>query len=296
MHKEKPESIVLTDYNSEITAETINGEALRRALEHDEFALYYQPQINSRSGCLVGMEALLRWNHPDIGFISPHLFIPIAEKTGRITEIGDWVLYTACRQRKIWNDMGFVQVPVAVNMSACQLQSRRIIGSITEILLDTGLESKLLELEITESSAINNLYDVADILKHLKQLRLSVAIDDFGTGNAAFDYLRMFPLDTIKIDKTFVDSIGVNTTDEAILRSMISLITSLNLRVVAEGVEKKNQIDFLLAEGCEIIQGFYYYKPMPAQDIQNILEKEVRLTEIYPVQHSKAAPKNTGGC
>ena len=269
MQKEKPNKTVLAGHKHELLQKIVTANDIRQALKKDEFMLYYQPQINSRSGCLTGMEALLRWKHPARGFISPKQFIAIAEETGQIIEIGDWALRAACRQRKIWNNMGLIQIPLAVNISICQLENHHIIETITEILQETGLDSKWLELEITESSAISNFNYVACILRRLKKLRISVAIDDFGTGNTTFDHLRMFPIDTIKIDKSYINKIGVNATDEAILRSIISLASFLNMRVVAEGVEKKQQIDFLMTEGCDIIQGFYYYKPLPAKIWKN---------------------------
>ncbi len=245
--------------------------SIYRALERSELELYYQPQVNSRSGMLVGLEALIRWNHPERGVVGPGIFIPVAEKTGLIIEIGEWVVRTACRQNKRWQDMGLLKIPVAVNISARQFEDSNITEAIDEILNGTNLPAEYLEIEITEHVAFRELSGVVETLKRLKRLGVKITMDDFGTEYSSLNYIRQLPVDSAKIDKCFIDGIGANLKDEAIVKTMIALLEALELKVVAEGVETKRQVDFLAEKGCHIIQGFYYYKPMPADRIEKLL-------------------------
>ena len=248
---------------------------LYRALERKELELFYQPQINSLSGTIVGMEALIRWNHPILGTISPREFIPIAEKTGLIIPIGQWVIQTACRQNKAWKDAGLEICPISVNISAHQFEDLNLIGNIKKILLETGLSPEYLKIEITESIAIKEMNKLIETMNRSKQLGVDIAIDDFGTAYSSLNYLKKLPVDVIKIDKCFIDGIGSNSKDEAIIKTVVALGKNLGLRVIAEGVELKPQLDFLTKEECYIIQGFYYNKPMPVSEIETMLRNTV---------------------
>ena len=244
------------------------------SLERNELELHYQPQIDSSSGRLVGLEALLRWNHPERGRVSPVRFIPIAEKTGLIMQIGKWSLMNACRQNKIWQDRRLRKIPVAVNLSAQQFEHEDMMEVVGRILEETGLPAKYLELEITENTAIKELNSVAETLRQLKGLGVGIAVDDFGTAYSSLNYIKRLPVDKIKIDKSFIDGIGVSAKDERILKTVITLIQDLGMKAVAEGVETKRQVEFLAEEGCHTVQGFYYCKPIPAGNIEKMLYEE----------------------
>lgn len=248
------------------------------ALERDELELYYQPQIDTLSGGIVGLEALLRWMHPERGIIDPKEFIPEAEKTDLIVDIGKWVIKTACRQNKYWQDIGLFKMPVAVNISARQFEDGDFEIALCGLLKETGLLPEYLELEITEGTSIRDLNSAVEVLNRLKELGVKIAVDDFGTAYSSLNYIRQLTMDTVKIDKCFIDGIGINHKDEAIIKTVIALIHNLNLRAVAEGVETENQVKFLDKEGCHIIQGYYYYMPMPADDLENLLIREMRFS------------------
>ncbi len=243
---------------------------LYRALERNELELYYQPQVNSISGEIVGFEALIRWHHPEIGLISPAEFIPIAEKTGLIVQIGEWVIRTACIQNKAWQDKGLINVPVAVNLSANQFQNSKMVEMISGILSETNLHPDNLELELTEGILMKEIGYVNETLKQLKKLGVRISIDDFGTEYASFNYLKQLPIDRIKIAMPFVQGITINHKDEAIIKAIITLAKNLNMNVIAEGVETEEQLEFLKRLRCEVIQGFYYYKPMTANQIEEL--------------------------
>lgn len=244
---------------------------LYRALEFNELELYYQPQVDATSGRIVGLEALLRWNHSKLGLIGPIDFIPIAEKTGLIVVIGEWVLRTACTQAKAWQDSGFPNLSIAVNISVNQIQSHKIIKQVSKILIETGLSPKDLELEITENILMKDISYTIDTLKELKNLNVRIAIDDFGTGYSSLSYLKQLPLDRLKIAKTFIDGIDKNISDESIISTIIILGKKLGLNLIAEGVETEGQLQFLKTQMCDEIQGFYYYKPMPSIEIEKLL-------------------------
>ena len=245
---------------------------LYRALENNELELYYQPQVNTISGKIVGLEALLRWNHKSHGLISPNIFIPIAEKTGLIVTIGEWVLRSACKQIKAWQDAGIPKLSIGVNLSVNQLQSYEIVNQVSQVLIETGLNPKYLELEITENILMKDLNYIVDVLKELSNLKVRIAVDDFGTDYSSLSYLKQLPLDRIKIPKCFIDGIGKNIADESIISTIIFLGKKLRLDLIAEGVETGNQLQFLKAHMCDEIQGFYYYKPMQANEIEKLFK------------------------
>lgn len=244
---------------------------LYRALERGEFELYYQPQIDMQHDSIVGMEALIRWNNPEMGIIGPSKFIPIAEKTRLIIQIGEWVLRTACGQNKQWQDSGLARFPISVNLSVHQLADENLLDKIKRILQETGLASEYIELEITESIAIIDIVFIKQVLESIKSLGIKIAIDDFGQEYSSLKYLNYLPIDKIKIDKSFIDGVGTSTKSEGIIRTVIALAKNLNLKVIAEGVETKQQLEFLANEGCCNIQGYYFYRPMPVHEIEKLI-------------------------
>lgn len=240
--------------------------SLRRALERREFLLYYQPKASLATGEIIGVEALLRWRHPELGLVSPVEFMPMLEETGLIVTTGEWVIRTACAQIKAWQQAGISAIPVAVNLSARQFQGKDLGATISRILEEEGIEPNLLELEITESSLASNAEEAASTLAYLNSLGVRVAIDDFGTGYSSLSRLKGFPLDALKIDGSFVRDITTDADDAAITRAIITMAHSLGLAVVAEGVETEQQLMFLDANGCDQIQGYYFSIPLPAEE------------------------------
>lgn len=263
-----------TEMKDEIEMNTRLLNDLYRALENDEFCLYYQPQLDMVSGKITGLEALIRWNHPEKGMILPGLFIPLAEKNGLITLIGEWVLKTACEQNKKWQDMGLVKLRMAVNLSAIQLINPKIAEEVSTILEKTGLDPKYLELEITESTVIKEMTYIEEALSKLKKIGVTIAIDDFGTEYSSLTRLKVLPIDRIKIDMQFTQGIETNEKDRAITTVIINLAKSLNLNVLAEGVETMVQRDFLNQKSCDDVQGYYYHKPMPSDEIEKLLKMQ----------------------
>ena len=245
---------------------------IAKALERDELLVYYQPQVDLLTNQITGVEALIRWRHPRRGMISPGIFIPLAEKNASIDDIGEWVLRTACLQNKKWQDMGLPHIEMAVNISAVQMIKADIEERIKKIIEETGLDPKYIELEITESIAIKEIDCVIDILNKLKKTGVSIAIDDFGTEYSSLSRLKLLPIDRIKIDKQFIDGIESNEKDRAIITVIINLAKSLDLNVLVEGVESKEQLDFVKEKKCDVVQGYYYYKPMKAGEIEEILK------------------------
>lgn len=248
---------------------------LRRALERNEFRLFYQPQLDLRSGQTVAVEALLRWQHPNLGFIPPMEFIPIAEETGLIHPIGEWVLKEACEQKKIWNQQGFKSLRVAVNLSARQFHYANLVELVTNVIKNVDLDPRDLDLELTESTLMEHLKETSEILGKLKTMGAHISIDDFGTGYSSLMYLKTFPIHAIKIDKSFVKGITSDSDDRAITQAIISMAHSLKLEVVAEGVENYEQLELLKSQGCDVIQGFLYSKPVSAVDITALLTNGV---------------------
>ncbi|MGH8807891.1 MAG: putative bifunctional diguanylate cyclase/phosphodiesterase, partial [Noviherbaspirillum sp.] len=250
---------------------------LRNALEREEFALHYQPQVDLTTGRILGMEALLRWQHPARGMVPPARFIPMAEELGLIVPIGVWVLRTACRQSMEWQRAGYRPMRVAVNLSARQFYQHDLVASIKAILEETGLAPHLLELELTESMMMNDVEHAASILHDLKAVGVQLSIDDFGTGYSSLAYLKRFPIDLLKIDQSFVRDITVDPDDAAIVLSIISLAHSLRLRVIAEGVENADQLAYLQRHGCDYMQGYYFSRPLPARECEWLLRHDRRL-------------------
>jgi EAL domain-containing protein (putative c-di-GMP-specific phosphodiesterase class I) len=243
---------------------------LRLALENGEFLLHYQPKVFARDRQISGMEALIRWQHPQKGIIPPLEFIVIAEETGLIDPIGQWVLREACTQNKKWQDSGMRPVPVAVNLSLQQIKNHNIVSIIKDVLKDTGLESRFLELEITESIAMYNPQKTIAIFKELQEIGIKISIDDFGTGYSSLAYLRQLPLDELKIDRSFVNAITTNPDDAIIVRTIIAMAHSLNLSVIAEGVETEEQYNFLQSLNCDEIQGYLFSRPVPPEDFAKL--------------------------
>jgi len=246
---------------------------LYMAIERNELELYYQPQVNLISGEIIGLEALIRWNNTELGVVNPGDYIYIAEKTGLILPIGEWVMRSACSQNKKWQEGGILNVPIAVNLSVNQFENTKIVELITGILKETGLDPIYLELEITENIIMKETEYIIESLKQLKQLGLKIAIDDFGTEYSSLNYIKQLPVDKIKIDMSFVQGINVNDKDEAIINVIIVLAKNLGLKVIAEGVETKEQLEFLRNQMCDEIQGYYYYKPMPVSKIEELMKE-----------------------
>ncbi|MRW92867.1 EAL domain-containing protein [Duganella sp. FT80W] len=246
--------------------------ALRNALERREFVLHYQPQVDLQSGRVVGMEALLRWQHPELGMVAPQRFIGLAEETGMIVEIGAWVLRTACAQARQWQDAGHGALRVAVNLSPRQFSEPQLVNAITEVLEHTGLPPACLDIELTEGLFMHDVTQAVELLHKLKSLGLALSIDDFGTGYSSFSYLRHFPIDVLKIDRSFISDI--NEDDEAaIVVSIIALAHNLKLRVIAEGVETETQVNYLRRHGCDEIQGYYFSRPLPVEEFEQLLRQ-----------------------
>ncbi len=246
---------------------------LHQAMERNEFEVYYQPQIDIRTNRIVGMEALLRWRHPERGLMSPGSFLSVAEERGFIVLIGDWVLRTALHQARAFRDLGFPDFRVAVNLSARQFRELSLVDGIESAIKQARIEPECLELEITESVAMENVDLTFKVLERLRRTGISIAIDDFGMGHSSLSYLKRFPIDCLKIDRNFVEDLPDRFEDAAIVRSVIELAQGLNLRVVAEGVETKPQLDFLREHGCREVQGFYFGFPVPAPQFQETLSQ-----------------------
>jgi diguanylate cyclase (GGDEF)-like protein len=235
---------------------------LFHAIERNELLLHYQPLISAKTGRLAGVEALIRWRHPDYGLVSPGEFIPIAEETGLIDTIGEWVLRTACTQMNDWYSRGLPKISVSVNLSSRQLRQESLVSTIKKVLKDTHFDSQNLELELTESFLMDDVSRSKSILAELKSLGVTIALDDFGTGYSSLSYLKGFPLDTLKIDRTFIAELTTSEATASIVRATIGLAEGLCLKTVAEGVETKEQADFLVKQGCDVLQGYLFARPM----------------------------------
>jgi EAL domain-containing protein (putative c-di-GMP-specific phosphodiesterase class I) len=244
---------------------------LRHALERNELLLHYQPVIDMPSGKLTGMEVLLRWQHSKQGLIPPSGFILLAEETGMIAPIGEWVLRQSCLQIIAWREQGYDVPKLAVNISARQFRQKMLVADITRILAETGVEPRCLVLEITESMLVQNIEETIKTLHQLSTLGLEISVDDFGTGYSSLSYLKLYPIDTLKIDRSFVRDIATDPNDAAIIKAIIAMAHSLKIDVVAEGVETEEQLTFLTRQGCSRFQGNYFSQPLP------FLEAEGRL-------------------
>lgn len=255
--------------------------SLRRAVERNELMLYYQPKVDIKTGIIVGAEALLRWQHPDWGLVFPARFIPVAEETGPIMEIGEWVLRTACNQNRLWQNAGLSPIIMSVNLSARQLRQKDFAKTVGRILFESGLEPGQLELELTESMVMHDPEVAIATLRALKSIGTRLSVDDFGTGYSSLSYLHQLPVDTLKIDQSFVHKIGLsdNPDDGILARTIISLGHSLHLTVIAEGVETSAQLKFLKAHLCDEVQGYYFSRPVPAEEFARLLQLKVYTPE-----------------
>jgi diguanylate cyclase (GGDEF)-like protein/PAS domain S-box-containing protein len=251
---------------------------IRPALERSEFFVQYQPQVDVRGFQLVGMEALVRWHHPSLGVLYPSEFISLAEETGLIIALGDFVMRTACAQNQAWQDDGLMPLRMSVNFSARQFQQSTFITDVAHMLKETNLDPRWLELELTESSIMKDPEEAIEKLHELKLMGISVAIDDFGTGYSSLNYLKRFPIDTLKIDKTFVADVCKDPHDTAIVRAIINLGHALDLTVVAEGVETKEQLQYLSALECDVVQGFLFSKALSAKAFEELLIEQRQVT------------------
>lgn len=262
------------EMNDSVIQRLMMEDWLNKALEHGEFELYYQPQLDLFTGKMNGMEALLRWKHPSVGFISPADFIPLAEDTGLIVPIGEWVLRTACLQSMEWQREGYPVIRTAVNISPIQFHQINFVPMLKSILEESGLAPELLELEITESIAMNHVDQVIDKLKLIRELGVHISIDDFGTGYSSLAYLKKFPITKLKIAQQFVRDVTVDPDDAAIVQAIMGMAHSLKLNVIAEGVETEEQLKFLLDLRCKEIQGYLYSRPVPAAELALLLKQE----------------------
>ncbi len=244
---------------------------MRTALQENQFSVYYQPLVD-HDGQVSGMEALLRWFHPELGLISPTKFIPVAEETGAIVQIGTWVLHTACQQTKEWHDMGYDSVQLAVNLSTRQFSEADLVETVEQVLEKTGLLPECLKLEVTESGIMENPEQTIAKMKILRTKGIRFAIDDFGTGYSSLSYLKRFPIDTLKIDRSFVIDSSTNRDDQEIIKTIISMARNLSMDTVAEGVETAEQLDFLISQGCHIMQGYYFGRPMTPEKFEDFLQ------------------------
>lgn len=242
--------------------------SLRRVLERNELTLYYQPKICANTGAVKGAEALLRWRHPQRGFIPPYEFIPVAEDSGMITQIGEWVLRRACEQSVLWQKMGLGDLSMSVNVSAQQFRDNKFPATVQKVISDTGMNPEMLILEITEGVLMGDRDRVGDLLFKIKTIGALLSIDDFGTGYSSLSYLKTFPIDELKIDRSFIIDTPSDGDSAAIVRTIVAMARSLDLQVVAEGVEEEPQLQFLRELSCDQIQGYYFAKPMPAAEFE----------------------------
>ncbi|OLN21286.1 hypothetical protein BTO30_15790 [Domibacillus antri] len=249
---------------------------LRTAISNNEFKVYYQPQVDLNTGEIKAVEALLRWNHPELGLISPMEFIPLAEETGHIIHIGKWVLNIVCQQNKVWQNSGFPSLRVAVNVSSVQFQDAGFTEDVKEILRKSRLAPQFLELEITES-IMQNVKEVLPIIKKLKEIGVKISIDDFGTGYSSLSVLNQLPIDYLKIDQSFTKAVLSSPNTEAIVKTIIQMGHSMNFILIAEGIENKEQVDFLVQNYCQMGQGYLFSRPLTAEEIMSILATKYKI-------------------
>ncbi|AJY75726.1 bifunctional diguanylate cyclase/phosphodiesterase [Paenibacillus beijingensis] len=261
------------DMNDAVTRKMQLEIGLRKGLERGEFNVCYQPQVDVTTGKVIGMEALIRWQHPELGNVSPADFIPIAEETGLIIPIGEWVLREACRQNKRWQDAGYTPLRMAVNISSRQFQQSNLVEVVRKALKESDLDPQYLELELTESIIQDSKYAIST-MHQLKAMGIHLSIDDFGTGYSSLSYLKLFPIDSLKIDQSFTRNIHTNLKDAALVQTIISMAHNLDLKVIAEGVETKDQLDFLQLRKCNEAQGFFFSRPVSAEQLSDILQKQ----------------------
>ncbi|MFK2826605.1 EAL domain-containing protein [Bacillus sp. B190/17] len=262
-----------SDMNDLIQRRAVLEKGMRQALERNEFTLFYQPKVDINTGMIIGNEALIRWCHPKLGMISPAEFIPLAEETGLIVSIGEWVLRTACKQNQEWQKSGFPEMSISVNLSPRQFQQVNLVELVNEVLSDIGLDPQYLELEITESIAMYNEHYVIDKLHALKNLGVKIAIDDFGTGYSSLSYLKKFPIHILKIDQSFIKDIEAGSDDTKIITTIIAMAHNLKVKVIAEGVETDEQLQFLQQQKCDEIQGYLFSKPLSVEEYNRMFEE-----------------------
>jgi diguanylate cyclase (GGDEF)-like protein/PAS domain S-box-containing protein len=265
------------ELNALITERLELENKLRRALEREQFTLTYQPRVDMRTRKIVGVEALLRWHLPEQEYVEPSRFIPVAEEIGLIVPIGKWVLRTACMQARAWLDQALPEVIMSVNVSARQFRQDNLVETIADVLRETGLPPRCLEIEITESTVMHDAEQFISMLDELSELGVQIALDDFGTGYSSLSYLKRFPVDRLKVDRSFVQDIATDADDATIVRTIIALGHNLGLKVVAEGVENELQIEYLQANGCDEMQGYYFGKPMSASELATFLRRDAGL-------------------
>ena len=259
--------------NEHVTERLMLENELRKAIANNELTLHYQPIVQSGNGQLISAEALARWHHPELGWVSPTKFIPVAEESGLITVIGDWALETACRQNRAWQDSGMGAFPVAVNISAAQFHQSDFCSKVLEIAERNGLEPRFLALEVTESMVMRDIDGTIASLHQLNEAGFPLLIDDFGTGYSSLAYLKRFPIQKLKIDRSFINDLTTSSDDEAIVRAILSLAKALNFKVIAEGVETEAQLACLLEHGCDQIQGYYVSRPIPAEEFEAFIHR-----------------------
>ncbi len=267
---------------------------LRRAVEQNELVVHYQPQINIHNGDIVGAEAMVRWQHPEYGLIPPMNFIPLAEEMGLIVDLGEWVLSEACQQMQLWRRKGLRLPKMAVNVSSLQFNHAWFIERIKRALSETGLDPRLLELELTESVIMNNADATVEALHELKALGVTLSVDDFGTGYSSLNYLNRFPLDELKIDKSFIADIDTDHQNAALVVAIIAMANSLDLSVVAEGVETREQFSFLLDQGIEVIQGFLFSKALPVEEFEALVKRSPFTAQILAMPGRDSSKKTVG--
>lgn len=262
------------ELNDKMCARLEMENGLRQALKRSELVLYYQPRIHALTGDLMGVETLLRWQHPEKGLVLPLSFIPLAEETGLIVPIGEWLLRSACAQNKAWQDAGFPHFKVSVNVSVRQFSNQWLVAMVQKILHETGLKPEFLELEITESLLMKNPDESFLVFSDLKKMGISIAIDDFGTGYSSLMQLKYLPIDILKVDKNFIDGIGQDKNDETLVSIILQMAHYLGLGIVAEGVETKEQINYLTNRNCYEMQGYYFSRPLTVDGFREYLEKK----------------------
>ncbi len=286
------------EMNASVEQKLVLLEGLRGALDEGQFHLLYQPKVDLRTGLIIGVESLIRWQHPEHGIVSPLRFIGLAEESGLIVAIGDWVLHTACRQNKAWQDAGLAPISISVNVSPRQFEEKRLVERVALALEQSGLDPALLELEVTESLIMRDLAQSVGKMRELNAMGISLSIDDFGTGYSSLSALKSFPIARLKIDKSFVSELADNPDDQAIAMAVISLGHKLNLRVIAEGVETEQQCAFLRDNDCDEMQGYLFSTPVPASRIHSLLEEQSRMLAecgSAGVQAKRAVPAGKGG-
>jgi EAL domain-containing protein (putative c-di-GMP-specific phosphodiesterase class I) len=250
---------------------------LRRALAREEFVLHFQAKVSLDSGQISGFEALIRWQCSPDTLVAPSKFIPVLEQTGLIVPVGEWVLRAACRQIRTWRDEGIAPLPIAINLSATQFKRQDVCATVKTVLAEFGTDPRLLEIEITESTAMENAEHMVATLRDLRALGVRISIDDFGTGYSSLSYLKRFPVDSIKIDRSFIGQITDHADDAAIAKAIITMAHSLQLKVIAEGVETAAQLAFLVSNACDQVQGYYFSHPLPGAECAAMLKRQHRV-------------------